>query len=67
MQTRRVLALTTAALLLTVGLSACGDDGGITEGAEAPSFALPSAAGGTVSLADYGDGPVLLFFHMADG
>ena len=66
MRTRGVL-LAAIALLLTAGLAGCGDDGGIAEGATAPDFALPSAAGDTVALADYGDGPVLLFFHMADG
>ena len=63
----RALGAAAAGLLMTMSLSGCGDDAGIVEGAPAPAFALPSAAGETVSLADYGDGPVLLFFHMADG
>ena len=64
---KRVSGAGAAGLLLALTLAACGDDGAIAEGAAAPAFALPSAAGGTVALADYGDEPVLLFFHMADG
>jgi hypothetical protein len=56
-----------AGAALALMLTACGDDAGIVEGSPAPAFSLSSAAGETVSLADYGDGPVLLFFHMADG
>ncbi len=55
-------------MLLGAGLAACGDDGGgFGVGSDAPAFALPDSTGGTVALADYGDQPVLLFFHMADG
>lgn len=55
---------------LTAVLAACGaasSPSGIVEGADAPDFTLPNAAGGDVSLADYAGRPVLLYFHMADG
>jgi len=53
--------------MLLLGLAACGDDAPSTAESPAPGFTLPAADGTTVSLADYGDEPVLLFFHMADG
>ena len=58
-------------LLAAVALvaAACGGDGDgpLTVGDEAPAFELPDASGGTVSLADFGGEPVLLYFHMAEG
>ena len=61
----RLLGLLAAALLL---LAACGgDDAGAAVGDVAPGFDLPESAGGTVSLGDYADRPVLLYFHMAEG
>ena len=67
-------------LLLSILLVACGGDGDepavinhddqsrLNLGEAAPAFTLPTADGGTVSLADYqGKTPVLLFFHMAVG
>jgi len=53
--------------ILAIGLAACGDDDGFGEGSDAPGFSLPESAGGTVALTDFGDEPVLLYFHMADG
>jgi hypothetical protein len=55
---------------VVIGAAGCGsDDGGgegLAVGDPAPPFSLPSARGSDVSLADF-DGPVLLYFHMADG
>ena len=39
----------------------------IAVGDRAPSFALKSASGGTVSLSDYAGKPVLLYFSMGPG
>ena len=64
---RSLLIAVIGVMLLGLGLAACGDDDGATEGSSAPGFSLPDSTGGTVSLADYGDEPVLLYFHMADG
>lgn len=66
MRSRSILIGIVGMLMLGVGLAACGDDAPAAENA-APGFALPAADGSTVALADYGDEPVLLFFHMADG
>jgi len=60
---RSMLVAVIGVTLLGMGLAACGDD----DGNSAPGFSLPDSAGGTVSLADYGDEPVLLYFHMAEG
>jgi cytochrome oxidase Cu insertion factor (SCO1/SenC/PrrC family) len=68
MRTARSLVIAViGVMLLGLGLAACGDDDGGSEGNAAPAFSLPDSTGGTVSLADYGDEPVLLYFHMADG
>ena len=41
---------------------------GLAVGDPAPDFTLPAATGERISLSDYtGQGPVLLFFHMAEG
>jgi hypothetical protein len=49
-------------------LTACGGQEGLAVSDAAPSFTLPEASGGSVSLADYqGTQPVLLYFHMALG
>jgi cytochrome oxidase Cu insertion factor (SCO1/SenC/PrrC family) len=46
-----------------------GDGGGgpIRVGATAPDFSLPAASGGEISLSDYRDSPVLLYFSMGPG
>ena len=56
-------------LVGVVGLvvSACGGDGGLSVGDDAPDFSLSEAEGGTVDLDGYRDQAVLLYFHMADG
>jgi cytochrome oxidase Cu insertion factor (SCO1/SenC/PrrC family) len=65
-----LLVLSLAIMLL---LQACGGGGdgddveGINVGAKAPDFTLPSATGEEVSLDDYDNQPVLLYFHMAMG
>jgi hypothetical protein len=64
------MILTLVLLLMVPVLSACGPSNGqgLAVGDSAPSFSLPEATGGQVSLADYrGSKPVLLYFHMADG
>jgi cytochrome oxidase Cu insertion factor (SCO1/SenC/PrrC family) len=68
-----IAALVLLLTLLSGVLASCGngddaDDAGPSVGNPAPTFTLPTADGGTVSLADFeGRQPVLLFFHMADG
>ena len=66
--------LTLPAVLLAVLVAACtgGDtstaEAGLNVGDRAPSFDLPAAAGGRVSLDDYvGEKPVLLYFSMGPG
>lgn len=59
-------------LLAAVGLllAACGGSAQHAPdvGDQAPSFTLPSATGGDVSLANYtGKQPALLYFSMAAG
>lgn len=60
---------TTAGLIaaLSLVMAACGGSAGLTVGDEAPDFSLQEASGGVVSLADYDNQDVLLYFHMADG
>jgi hypothetical protein len=62
-------SLYAAAVLAALAFAACGgdDDPGLAVGDEAPGFSLPAAGGGQVSLADYRNQPILLYFHMADG
>jgi hypothetical protein len=55
-------------LLVIILAQACSSRGDLAVGDLAPGFTLPSATGADVSLSDYtGEGPVLLFFHMAVG
>jgi peroxiredoxin Q/BCP len=76
------MALITVLITVLLGLvlAACGEDEEKTPkvvnhadqtrfklGDAAPAFTLPTADGGTVSLADYEGEDVLLFFHMAVG
>lgn len=77
----RLVSVALVAVLLGMVLAACGGDDDkspqvvnhdeqsrFSLGDPAPAFTLPTADGGTVSLADYqGEQPVLLFFHMAVG
>lgn len=60
----RILALIP---VLVVLLTACGGQAAESERRPAPSFTLPDALGGEVSLSDYGGRNVLLYFHMAVG
>jgi len=54
--------------LVSILAQACSSQGDLAVGDQAPGFTLPSATGADVSLSDYtGEGPVLLFFHMAVG
>jgi hypothetical protein len=71
----RQLCLALLAVLSLV-LSGCAGDRNaagapgqpLGPGSPTPDFALPSATGGTLALADYaGRQPVLLYFHMAVG
>jgi hypothetical protein len=73
---RRALALLLLGAASVTLLGACSgtsqdESGGTsapTVGASAPAFSLPSAQGGTVSLADFrGKKPVLLYFSMGPG
>lgn len=71
----RSRALPLAVLMLAVVLVGCeqaspagdGAGGPIRVGDAAPSFSLPAAEGGEVSLADYRGSPVLLYFSMGPG
>ena len=54
--------------LVSILAQACNSQGDLAVGDQAPGFTLPSTTGADVSLSDYtGEGPVLLFFHMAVG
>ena len=54
--------------LVSILAPACSSQGDLSVGDQAPGFTLPSATGNDVSLSDYtGEGPVLLYFHMALG
>jgi len=74
------LSMALIAIVIAIVLAACGgdednspkvvnhdDQSRFSLGDEAPAFTLPTADGGTVSLADYEGENVLLFFHMAVG
>lgn len=71
----RSRALLLVPLMLAVVLAGCEqetpavDDAGgpIRVGKVAPSFSLPAAGGGEVSLADYRGSSVLLYFSMGPG
>ena len=68
MRMRSLLAAIVGMALLGAGLAACGDDdAAFAVGSHAPDFALPDSEGGSVALSDFSGGPVLLYFHMADG
>ena len=65
----RVLDLLCVLVLLA---SSCDQPGAEveapSEGDRAPTFVLPSAAGGNVELSDFsGEKPVLLYFSMGPG
>jgi len=65
----RIGILVIAAVLALLA-QACGgsEEDALEVGSRAPSFTLPAASGGEVSLSAYqGTEPVLLYFHMADG
>jgi len=72
-QSRRVsIKRTTMAFfvlfLVSILAQACSSQGDLAVGDQAPGFTLTSATGTDVSLSDYtGEGPVLLYFHMALG
>jgi hypothetical protein len=54
--------------LVSILAQACSSQADLAVGDQAPGFTLPSATGTDVSLSDYtGEGPVLLYFHMALG
>lgn len=68
----RVSLVCTVVLALALAVSCDGyptePRGDATEGAAAPTFRLPSAQGGTVSLADFRNKKdVLLYFSMGPG
>jgi len=71
--TKLIRVLTALLALFLVGCGSTTTPGGaagaaVPVGASAPPFRLPSATGGTVSLADYqGKRPVLLYFSMTAG
>ena len=55
-------------LVVLVLTAACSSSSELSEGDQAPDFALDTASGEGVALSDYaGKQPVLLFFHMAMG
>jgi hypothetical protein len=69
----RAPVMTIVLVALTVMASSCNSyptepSGDATEGAVAPAFSLPSAQGGSVSLADFRHKrDVLLYFSMGPG
>jgi hypothetical protein len=52
---------------LAMGLAACVPGGLLSVGDRAPTFDLPTVAGGEVALDDLRGKPALLYFHMAVG
>jgi hypothetical protein len=72
---RKTIALIPLLLVMAAGCTRGGDEpsppagpAAPKVGSVAPSFILPAANGGTVSLADYrGEQPVLLYFSMGPG
>lgn len=65
----RPLFLLPALVLLAASCAGSGKEvEAPSEGDRAPTFALPSAAGGNVELSDFaGESPVLLYFSMGPG
>ena len=64
----RSLLMSTFVLGLALLLAGCaGSQDGLSVGDPAPAFTAQAADGRTVSLDDYRDQPVLLYFHMALG
>lgn len=68
------LMLVVLLLPLAVVMTACDSqeasqeaEAGLKVGDTAPDFSLPASDGRTVTLSDYAEKPVLLFFHMAVG
>jgi cytochrome oxidase Cu insertion factor (SCO1/SenC/PrrC family) len=63
-----ILGVLTSALVFAVACGESSDQRSLSEGAAAPNFTLPSAAGEKVALSDYaGEKPVLLYFSMGPG
>jgi hypothetical protein len=65
----RLLVLLAGAFLLAASCGGGSEDGpSLAEGDRAPSFTLPSAAGGDVALSEFvGRKPALLYFSMGPG
>lgn len=59
-------ALVVSLALLIAGCQSTGQTS-LGLGDVAPDFTLPSGTGGDVSLADFAEQNVLLYFSMADG
>lgn len=65
---RLLVLLGSLVLLAAACAEGSGDGPSLAEGDAAPSFTLPSATGGHVTLSDFsGEKPVLLYFSMGPG